>query len=159
MNIRFIFRIAAIILMVFTLSACKSSEERAEEHFQSGIALFEQGDLDRAVVEFQNVFELNPTHEEARRKLAEIFYESGQLRRAYGQYLRLVEQVPAQPRQLRDQDRQQRRGHRLPQPVLRDEQRTQRQEHGDRHADHQQVHRQRRLVDQGAADRDAEQTA
>lgn len=94
MNIRSIFRITAIVLLAATLTACKSSEERAEEHFQSGIALFEQGDLDRAVVEFQNVFDLNPTHEEARRKLAEIFYDSGQLRRAYSQYLRLVEQVP-----------------------------------------------------------------
>ena len=59
--------------LVTVLAACDSAEEQAEEYFQSGIALMEEGDFDRAIVEFRNVFEFDGSHQEARRKLAEIF--------------------------------------------------------------------------------------
>ena len=76
------------------LSACKSSEEKAEDHFKSGMELLEAGDPDRALVEFRNVFKLNGEHREARQTYARIQRERGNLREAYGQYLRLVEQYP-----------------------------------------------------------------
>ena len=81
--------------LVTVLAACDSAEEQAEEYFQSGIALMEEGDFDRAIVEFRNVFEFDGSHQEARRKLAEIFLlEKNNRRRAYQQYLRLAEQYP-----------------------------------------------------------------
>jgi len=85
---------ALLLSTTLLLSACKSSEERAEEHYQSALALLEKGDTDRAIVELRNVFQLNGGHEEARRKLAEIFLQQGNRQGAYGQYLRLAEQYP-----------------------------------------------------------------
>ncbi|MBE0454238.1 tetratricopeptide repeat protein [Roseovarius autotrophicus] len=76
------------------LSFCDTAEERAEGHFQSGRALLEQGDVDRALVEFRNVFKLNGMHHEARLLYAEAERGRGNIREAYGQYLRLVEQYP-----------------------------------------------------------------
>src|SRR6056297_2456822 len=76
------------------LSFCDTAEERADGHFQSGVELLEQGDVDRALVEFRNVFKLEGTHREARLLYAEAERERGNIREAYGQYLRLVEQYP-----------------------------------------------------------------
>jgi tetratricopeptide (TPR) repeat protein len=87
-------KFTAITLLIGTLAACKSADERAEEKYQSGLALLEAGDADRAIIEFRNVFKLNGAHKEARRTLAEIQLERGQIRKAYGQYLRLAEQYP-----------------------------------------------------------------
>jgi len=76
------------------MSFCDTAEERAEEHFKSGRELLEEGDVDRALVEFRNVFKLDGMHREARLAYAEAERARGNFREAYGQYLRLVEQYP-----------------------------------------------------------------
>lgn len=92
---RFFKPLAFVVLMATLLAACDSAEERAEKHFQSGLALMEEGDYDRASVEFRNVFEINGAHQEARHKLAEILLlHKNNPRGAYSQYLRLAEQYP-----------------------------------------------------------------
>ncbi len=75
-------------------AACESSEERAQQHFENGVALLEAGDVDRALVEFRNVFRLDGTHREARRAYAQAEISRGQYASGYSQYLRLVEQYP-----------------------------------------------------------------
>lgn len=77
-----------------SLMGCKSSEERAEDYYASSLALIENGDLDRAIVELRNVFELNESHRAARHTLAKIMLDQGNRQGAYSQYLRLVEQYP-----------------------------------------------------------------
>jgi tetratricopeptide (TPR) repeat protein len=77
-----------------SLSFCDNAEERADKHFQSGLELLEEGDVDRALVEFRNVFQLDGQHREARLKYAEAERNRGNIREAYAQYLRLVEQYP-----------------------------------------------------------------
>jgi cellulose synthase operon protein C len=79
---------------LMTLAGCDSSEERAEQFYQSGMAYLEQGDVERALVEFRNVFKLNGEHKEARRAYARVERDRGRLREAFSQYLRLVEQQP-----------------------------------------------------------------
>lgn len=83
------------LISLLALAGCKSAEERAEEHYQSGLALIADGDYDRAIVELRNVFQLNGSHQQARHKLAELLLEQRDNRQgAYSQYLRLVEQYP-----------------------------------------------------------------
>lgn len=94
MHHRSVFRFAAMLAMIATLAACEDSEERAEQYYQSGLALLEEGDVDRALIEFRNVFNLNGAHREARQTYAGIVRERGNPREAYSQYLRLVEQYP-----------------------------------------------------------------
>lgn len=76
------------------LSFCDNAEQRADKHYQSGVELLEKGDVDRALVEFRNVFQLNGQHREARLLYADAERARGNIREAYGQYLRLVEQYP-----------------------------------------------------------------
>ena len=83
-----------LLVSLLALSACDSAEERAEKYYQSGMALLEAGDVDRALVEFRNVFKLNGQHKEARLAYARIQRERGQLQDSYSQYLRLIEQYP-----------------------------------------------------------------
>ncbi|WP_415184811.1 tetratricopeptide repeat protein [Phaeovulum sp.] len=86
--------LALVLAATMALSGCDSAEERAEAHFQSGMALLADGDTDRALLEFRNVFKLNGQHRLARETYARIQRERGVLDEAYSQYLRLVEQYP-----------------------------------------------------------------
>ena len=87
-------RLLVLPFLCLSLTACESKEDRAEGYYQSSLSLLEEGDTDRAIVELRNVFELNPSHRDARATLAEIYLADGNIQGAYGQYLRLVEQYP-----------------------------------------------------------------
>lgn len=86
----------AVILFAMTLllSACDSAEERAEAHYQAGLAHLEEGDVERALVEFKNVFKLNGKHKDARLTFARLQRERGNIPASFSQYLLLVEQYP-----------------------------------------------------------------
>ena len=85
---------ALMISATLMLSGCKSSEEKAEDYYQSGLTLLAAGDEDRALVEFRNVFKYNGFHKEARQTYADLQLKRGELTEAYSQYLRLIEQYP-----------------------------------------------------------------
>ncbi|WP_220750760.1 tetratricopeptide repeat protein [Jannaschia sp. AI_61] len=85
---------ASLVSAVLVLAACQSSEEKAAAYYQSGLALLEAGETERAKLEFRNVFKHDGFHREARQVYAEILVEQGNLAEAYSQYLRLVEQYP-----------------------------------------------------------------
>ncbi|PWJ12871.1 tetratricopeptide repeat protein [Jannaschia seohaensis] len=82
------------LALTLTLAACQSAEERAQEHYESAVALLEEGESERALVELRNVFDLNGQHRDARALYAATVLEMGRTREAMGQYLRLVEQYP-----------------------------------------------------------------
>ena len=86
--------IAGLVALPLILGQCDSAADRAETHFEAGMALVEAGDIDRALVEFRNVFRLDGHHREARTVYARLMRERGDNRAAYGHYLRLVEQHP-----------------------------------------------------------------
>ena len=90
-------RLCLIGLCLTTLVACKTSEEKADAFYQSGLNLLAAGDLDRAAIEFLNVFQHDGFHKDARRQLADLRLEQGNISAAYGQYLRLIEQYPDTP--------------------------------------------------------------
>ncbi|MFA5580826.1 MAG: tetratricopeptide repeat protein [Paracoccaceae bacterium] len=87
-----------VIIVSFTailaLGGCKTSQERAEAHYQSGMALLAENDIERALVEFRNVFRLDGAHQGAREAYARTQLQEGRTSEAYSQYLRLVEQYP-----------------------------------------------------------------
>jgi tetratricopeptide (TPR) repeat protein len=82
------------LVFAVLLSACQSAEEKAEGYFQSGVALLDEGDQDRAMIEFRNVFKYDGFHKKARQTYADLLVTRGELAEAYGQYLRLIEQYP-----------------------------------------------------------------
>ena len=84
----------ALFVATLALTGCKTSEEKAEDYYQSGLALLAKGDEDRAMVEFRNVFQYNGFHKEARKTYADVLVKEGKIDEAYSQYLRLIEQYP-----------------------------------------------------------------
>lgn len=89
-----IWRAFAILLFCGTLAACESTEERAEQYYESALDLLEDGDRNRAMVELRNVFSLDPDHRGARTTMAQILFEKGDLRGAYSNYLVVAEKHP-----------------------------------------------------------------
>ncbi|MCU0906175.1 MAG: tetratricopeptide repeat protein [Rhodobacteraceae bacterium] len=85
----------AVLAAALLLAACDSAEDRAEQHFRDGMDRLAAGDIERAVVEFRNVFRLNPNLLEARLEFARAMRAHGDLPEAYRQYLFIVEQNPA----------------------------------------------------------------
>jgi tetratricopeptide (TPR) repeat protein len=87
-------RLALFLAAALALTACQSADERAEEHYQNALTLLQEGDQERALIELRNVFDLNGFHKEARALYAGTLVSRGEMREAYGQYLRLIEQYP-----------------------------------------------------------------
>jgi len=87
----------AMLSATLALSGCESSEDRAERYYKSGMQLLADGDTDRAMVEFRNVFKYDGFHKEARQTYADTLMAKGDVGEAYGQYLRLIEQHPDTP--------------------------------------------------------------
>lgn len=86
--------VATTLSATLLLSACDSAEERAEGHYEKAVELVEAGDVDRALVELRNVFQLNGQHVEARRLYAQTMLDRGRLRDAFGNYTLVSEILP-----------------------------------------------------------------
>lgn len=79
---------------LFALTACDSSEERAEKHYQNALKLLEAGDVPRAILEFRNTLALDDRHRDARLSYARAALDSGNTPEAYANYLRIAEEFP-----------------------------------------------------------------
>ena len=84
----------ALLGVFLVLAGCDTAEERAEGHYQRGMALIAEGETARAEVEFRNVFKLDGDHTGARLAYAGLLEDRGDAAGALSQYLRLVEQDP-----------------------------------------------------------------
>lgn len=86
--------ILVMLAVTLAVSGCKSAKERAEAHFASAKELLQKGDVDRAIVEFRNVFKLDPNSHDARMTFADLLEKRGDLAGAFGQYRQVIEQNP-----------------------------------------------------------------
>lgn len=94
MSLRHAFTVGAVLLATVSLSACDSAEDRAEEHYQSALALIEDGDVERALIELRNVLSLNNQRNDARLVYAQQARSIGNIPESYSQYLQIAEQSP-----------------------------------------------------------------
>ncbi len=67
---------------------------KAEEHFNLGNTLLEQGKLEQAVVCYRRAIQLKPSCSQAYHRLGEILTEQGQVQEAYALYRQAVERNP-----------------------------------------------------------------
>lgn len=83
-----------MLVIAMSLAGCKSSEEKAEDYYQSALQLMDAGNVDGALVELRNVFQYDGFHKAGRKLYADTLLARGEVAEAYGQYLRLIEQYP-----------------------------------------------------------------
>jgi len=57
-------RVAAVLLLTLVV-ACESPEEKEARHYERGVELYEEGQDEKAMVEFRNVLRLNPKNADA----------------------------------------------------------------------------------------------
>jgi cellulose synthase operon protein C len=83
-----------LLATVLGLAGCDTVEERAEKHYERGMALLEEGDTERALLEFRNVFRLDNAHVPALSQYAALLDAQGDIQGAAKHYLRVVELDP-----------------------------------------------------------------
>lgn len=85
---------ALMLVAALSLPGCRTSEEKAEDYYQSALQLMDAGNVDGALVELRNVFQYNGFHKDGRKLYADTQLARGEVSDAYSQYLRLIEQYP-----------------------------------------------------------------
>ncbi len=76
------------------IAGCGGAEEREAKYVERGKALYDQGDLVKAEVEFKNALQINPRGLEARYYMGLIAEREGNLPKAYRSYRSIVAEQP-----------------------------------------------------------------
>jgi tetratricopeptide (TPR) repeat protein len=84
----------ATLLLALLLVACGDSEQREAEYLERGKALFEQGEYDKARLEFKNARQINPKNIEARYYQGLINERQGNWRNALKNFRQVTFQQP-----------------------------------------------------------------
>ena len=79
-------RTVALITAVILLTACGGSEDRKEAYLEKGNAYFEEGNYDKARVEYLNSLQIDPKDVAARYALAQTLEKKQDWRGAAGHY-------------------------------------------------------------------------
>ncbi len=85
---------AFLLLMGLANWACSSPERAKQKYFESANHYFEQKKYKEAIVEYGNALKQDPKFGEARYRLAEAYAETGDVSRAYGEYIRAADLLP-----------------------------------------------------------------
>ncbi|MFQ5622455.1 MAG: tetratricopeptide repeat protein [Paracoccaceae bacterium] len=89
-----IHRILPVLALGLFLAACDTAEERAQAHYERAKTLLAEGEVQKAIVEFRNVFKLNGKLVAARMDFADLMLEQGQPGKAIAHYNLIVELEP-----------------------------------------------------------------
>lgn len=69
----------SLLILAFSLAACTTKEEAAEEFYQRGLAYFEKNELEKSRVEFLNVIQRNPQFSQAYYHLGLLAQHGGEV--------------------------------------------------------------------------------
>ncbi|WP_374310918.1 tetratricopeptide repeat protein [Dongia sp.] len=83
-----------VIAVTILLAACGSPQEREAAHLQNGKALYANGDLVKAMLEFRNALQINPTGTEARYYVGLILERQGNFPAAISAFQEVSMQDP-----------------------------------------------------------------
>lgn len=76
------------------LAACSTPQEAAREHVRRGDRYLAEKKVAEAVLQYRNAVERDPDSGEARKKLADLYARSGNLKAALSQYVRAADLLP-----------------------------------------------------------------
>lgn len=81
----------AVLLLALVLMSCVSKEKQAEKHFKKGFEYQDQGDLDRALAEYQKALELNPNYVQVYTNLGTVYLGKKDFDLAIGNFKKVIE--------------------------------------------------------------------
>ena len=87
--------LGTVLLLAWSVNAgAVTWQDDAQEHFYTGLAYARKGLKARSTIELHKSLQLDPEHYDARFKLAEQYWDLGEIDRAEDHYRRLIEQAP-----------------------------------------------------------------
>ena len=89
-----LFKIAAVFALLMTMSGCFDNKGRVEAHYKNGMKLLEEGEPEKASLEFRNALKLDQNAIEPRLEFAKLLLDQGNLQDAIGNYLKVVDLDP-----------------------------------------------------------------
>ena len=92
-KIRQVFTLSILLLGVFYLGGCSSSDERAQAHYQRGQQLAEKGEYVKASLEFRNAIKLKQDYVDALFALGDVEEMQGNFQGAFKIYVSVAERA------------------------------------------------------------------
>ena len=86
-----IFKSFLIFLLVFGSLTCCNKEKQAEKHFKKGFVYQDQGNLDKALEEYQKALKLNPNYVKVYTNVGTIYLERKDYDQAIQQFKKVIE--------------------------------------------------------------------
>ncbi|MES9858166.1 MAG: tetratricopeptide repeat protein [Sedimenticola sp.] len=90
----FLFPLLFALFGLFLLAGCADVEDRKAKYFKSGMELYEEGNYEKARLEFKNVLQIDPKDVEALYMFGQIEEKDQNWRKSYALFLRAVELNP-----------------------------------------------------------------
>ena len=83
-----------ILFFAISLVACSGGEDRQSKYLERAKVYLDEENYDKARIEAKNVLQINPKNAAARQVLGEINYIDGNIRKAYGNFLSVLDLEP-----------------------------------------------------------------
>ncbi len=87
-------RVVAVVMIISTLAACDTPEEKAQGHFTKGMAFIDEGNYVKAGIEFRNALQLKENYADGWYGLALVEENEGNWRKYAGDILKAIEIDP-----------------------------------------------------------------
>lgn len=79
------------LFLIFGFLSCANKEKQAEKHFKDGFAYQNQGNLDKALEEYEKAVQLDPGYTKAYTNAGAIYLKSEDYDRAIQQFKKVIE--------------------------------------------------------------------
>lgn len=83
--------VGCLLILLLTLSACSTSEEKMQKFLDKGNALYQQGDYVKAVLEYRNAITIDPGRAETYYLAGQAELKQGKVQEAYAFFMKAVE--------------------------------------------------------------------
>ena len=80
-----------LLFLIFGFLGCASKEKQAEKHFKKGFAYQNQGDLDKALQEYQKALQLNPNYTQVYTNVGTVHLKKKDYHKAIQQFKKVIE--------------------------------------------------------------------
>ena len=85
------YRLFTVLALALMLTACGGAEDRKAAYMQKAQQLYDQGNYEKARLEYKNVIQIDPKDVQAHYKLGQVMEKLQNWRAAAGEYLRVIE--------------------------------------------------------------------